>query len=163
PRPVRCVDRAGGELSSGGTRSTGPNGLLTLKLSNFRTAALIRGFVPIVAFTRGSGGSNMASRGIWRVMSERTRKGLRLAWTSAAEQTRFITDAINSTPDEHLFTGGKSKDGELISDWRWTSGPGVQDKNDIEHAFAAAYTGGTTGTDSIVYFGLDRYAQSGDA
>ncbi len=156
----------------------------------------------------------MASRGIWRIMSARTRKGLTLAWTSlfllslllqyfsfavtpvlavhdeglfeldgnatsqaapgddwdkvkagtsAAEQTRFITDAINSTPDEHLFTGGKSKDGELISDWRWTSGPGVQDKNDIEHAFAAAYTGGTTGTDSIVYFGLDRYAQSGDA
>src|SRR5437773_11443450 len=37
-----------------GTRSTGPNGSLTLRLSNFRTAALIRGFVPIVAFTRGS-------------------------------------------------------------------------------------------------------------
>jgi glucose/mannose transport system substrate-binding protein len=26
--------------------------------------------------------------------------------------TKFITDAVNSTPDEHLFTGGGSKDGQ---------------------------------------------------
>ena len=82
------------------------------------------------------------------------------AGTSSAEQTKFITDAVNSTPDEHLFTGGGSKDGQDISSWKWTSGPGVQDKNDIEHAFAAAYT---SGTDTFIYFGQDRYAQDGDA
>ncbi|HEY8846688.1 MAG TPA: hypothetical protein VIM24_08520, partial [Candidatus Limnocylindrales bacterium] len=48
--------------------------------------------------------------------------------TSSAEQTKFITDAINSVPAEHLFTGGGSKDGQDIPNWKWTSGPGVQDK-----------------------------------
>ena len=46
--------------------------------------------------------------------------------TSAADQTRFITDAVNSTPDEHLFQGGGSKDGSDIPSWKWTSGAGVQ-------------------------------------
>jgi len=85
------------------------------------------------------------------------------AGTSSADQTKFITDAVNSTPDEHLFTGGGSKDGQDISNWKWTSGPGVQDKNDIEHAFAAAYTGGAGGAETFIYFGQDRYAQDGDA
>ena len=73
---------------------------------------------------------------------------------------QFIDDAINSTPDELLFTGGDSKDIDLIEDWLWTSGPGVQDKNDIEDAFAAGYD---VGGDLVVYFGLDRYASNGDA
>src|ERR1044071_7919897 len=42
---------------------------------------------------------------------------------SSAFETKFITDAVNSTPAEHLFTGGGSKDGQPISAWRWTSGP----------------------------------------
>src|SRR5262245_49545652 len=81
--------------------------------------------------------------------------------TSNAFQTKFVTDAVNSTPDEHLFTTGGSKDGQDIPNWQWTTGPGVQDKNDIEHAFAAAYT--SASNDAIVYFGQDRYAQDGDA
>jgi len=87
------------------------------------------------------------------------------AGTSSSFETKFITDAVNSTPDEHLFTGGGSKDGQPISAWKWTSGPGVQDKNDIEHAYAAAYnaTTGDRAGHTIVYFGQDRYAQSGDA
>lgn len=72
----------------------------------------------------------------------------------------FVDDAINSTPDELLFTGGNSKDIDDISAWRWTSGPGVQDKNDIEDAFAAAYN---VDGDLVVYFGLDRYASNGAA
>jgi uncharacterized repeat protein (TIGR01451 family) len=87
------------------------------------------------------------------------------AGTSSAFQTEFIADAVNSTPLEHLFQGGGSKDGQPISAWKWTSGPGVQDKNDIEHAFAAAYTvsGGERDGHTVVYFGQDRYAQDGDA
>jgi len=87
------------------------------------------------------------------------------AGTSSAFQEQFVTDAVNSTPDEHLFQGGGSKDGQPISAWKWTTGAGVQDKNDIEHAFAAAYTavGGARDGHTIVYFGQDRYAQDGDA
>ena len=81
--------------------------------------------------------------------------------TAGADQVVFKTDAINSTPDEHLFTGGSTKDGIDIDSWKWTAGPGVQDKNDIEHAYAAAYT--KADGHSIVYFGQDRYAQNGDA
>ena len=81
--------------------------------------------------------------------------------TSGSDHVIFKTDAINSTADEHLFTGGSTKDGIDISSWKWTSGPGVQDKNDIEHAYAAAYT--NADNHQIVYFGQDRYAQNGDA
>ena len=159
----------------------------------------------------------MSSRGLWRTMSTRTRRGLTLSWsalfvlslliqyfsfalapaalavhdeglfeldgnatnqaaagndwdqvhagTDSAFQTQFITDAIDSSAAEHLFTGGGSKDGQPISAWKWTTGAGVQDKNDIEHAYAAAYTasGGTHDGNTIVYFGQDRFAQSGDA
>ncbi len=156
----------------------------------------------------------MASRGLWRLMSARTRRFLTVSWsalfvlslglqyfafaaapsalavhddglfeldgnatnqaaagddwdqvyggTSSAFQTKFITDAIDSSASEHLFTGGGSKDGSPISSWKWTTGAGVQDKNDIENAYAAAYTQASNGH-SIVYFGQDRYAQSGDA
>ena len=81
--------------------------------------------------------------------------------TAGADQVVFKTDAIDSSASEHLFTGGGSKDGQDISSWKWTTGAGVQDKNDIEHAYAAAYT--KADGHSIVYFGQDRYAQSGDA
>jgi len=82
--------------------------------------------------------------------------------TSGSDHVIFKTDAINSTPDEHLFTGGQTKDGIDINSWKWTTGPGVQDKNDIEHAYAAAYTNAAD-NHQIVYFGQDRYAQNGDA
>jgi uncharacterized repeat protein (TIGR01451 family) len=81
--------------------------------------------------------------------------------TSGSDHVIFENDAINSTSDEHLFTGGQTKDGIDIDSWKWTTGPGVQDKNDIEHAYAAAYT--NADGHQIVYFGQDRYAQNGDA
>jgi uncharacterized repeat protein (TIGR01451 family) len=82
--------------------------------------------------------------------------------TAGADQVVFKTDAIDSSASEHLFTGGSTKDGIDISSWKWTTGAGVQDKNDIEDAYAAAYTKPSDGH-SIVYFGQDRFAQSGDA
>src|SRR6202007_2433654 len=130
--------------------------------------------------------AHMASRGLWRLMSARTRRFLTVSlsallvfslglqyfafaaapsalavhddglfeldgdatnqaaagddWdqvyggTSAAFQTKFITDPIDSSASEHLFQGGGSKDGSPISSWKWTTGAGVQDKNDIENA-----------------------------
>lgn len=85
------------------------------------------------------------------------------AGTSAAEATKFIADAVNSAADDS-FTGGSTKDDIDIPSWLWKQAKASQAKNDITHAFAAAYTG-TTGVeagDSIVYFGLNKYDASGD-
>ena len=83
------------------------------------------------------------------------------AGTSSAEATEFITDAVNSGDD--IFTGGSSKDDHNTTDWLWKVG-GVQDKNDITHAFAASYTGVNPDTagDTIVYFGMNKFDASGD-
>jgi hypothetical protein len=79
------------------------------------------------------------------------------AGTSAADDTRFITDGFDAGDD--IFTGGSTKDDHNLSSWLWKVGS-VQDKDDIENAFAAAYT---AGGNTYAYFGLDRYQTSGDA
>jgi hypothetical protein len=72
----------------------------------------------------------------------------------------FITDKVSSAEDS-FFTGGGSKDEREISQWLYgTSNDVVPDKDDISHAFAAAYTGGG---DTVIYFGIDRYDNNGDA
>ena len=83
------------------------------------------------------------------------------AGTSAADATKFVPDAVNSGDD--IFTGGSSKDDHNTTDWLWKTG-GVQDKNDITHAFAAAYTATSPDTagDTIVYFGMSKFDASGD-
>ena len=69
----------------------------------------------------------------------------------------FIVDSVAGNDD--MFTGGGSKDVRDISQWGSTiSEP--PDKNDIEHAFAAAYN---VNGELIIYFGLDRYSTSGDS
>ncbi len=79
--------------------------------------------------------------------------------TDAAFASAFETDAVNTGDD--MLTGGGSKDIHDIPSWELATG-GVQDKNDIAHAFAAAYISGAD-NDLVVYFGLDRYAQNGAA
>jgi uncharacterized repeat protein (TIGR01451 family) len=79
------------------------------------------------------------------------------AGTSAADDTRPLTDGFGAGDD--IFTGGNTKDIDNISSWLWKVGS-VQDKDDIENAFAAAYTSGGS---TYAYFGLDRYQTSGDA
>lgn len=101
--------------------------------------------------------------------------------TSHASATSFIgpstspAEAINSNADS-IFTGGGSKDISGIASWAWKNGK-PQGKDDIEHAFAAAYTlsgivngspgtcGGTSGVacDTGIYFGMTRFDNSGDA
>ncbi len=98
-----------------------------------------------------------------------------------AEATSFVSpnttpeEAINTTGDS-IFTGGGSKDISGISSWKWKNGK-PQGKDDIEHAFAAAYTlpgivlgspqacGGNNqpACDTAVYFGMTRFDNSGDA
>jgi hypothetical protein len=77
----------------------------------------------------------------------------------------FIPDPVNSNTDNN-FTGGGSKDERDISKagitntfWQ-NAATTPPDKDDLEHAFAALYT---VGTDEVIYFGADRYSNSGDS
>jgi len=66
------------------------------------------------------------------------------------------------TPDpgqNTIFTGGK-KDIQDLDQWGWKNNGGFPDKNDITNAYAAAYM---ENGDLVVYFGADRYANTGDA
>ncbi|TNF34514.1 MAG: hypothetical protein EP329_07145, partial [Deltaproteobacteria bacterium] len=62
---------------------------------------------------------------------------------------------FDTVPDNIYFTGD-SKDINCTCEWRWTSGT-VPDKDDLQHAYVAAYPGGH------LYFGADRYASDGDS
>jgi hypothetical protein len=91
--------------------------------------------------------------------------------TTTATATSFNTDVFNSSND-NILTGGGTKDDLNInggpgSGWLCKQG-GAVDKNDIEHAFAAAYEGPDgsdpgTDPDVIIYFGADKFSVSGDA
>jgi uncharacterized repeat protein (TIGR01451 family) len=84
------------------------------------------------------------------------------AGTDSADATSFTTDVWNDGSD-NIFTGGSTKDDLNISGWQCKSG-GAVDKNDIEHAFAAAYTKNIDGEDHLIlYFGADKFSTSGDA
>ena len=70
----------------------------------------------------------------------------------------FNNDPLSQQTDD-IFTGGSTKDDLNTSGWNWTTGS-VPDKDNIEHAFAASYE---KNGHTFVYFGLDRYANNGDA
>jgi hypothetical protein len=82
--------------------------------------------------------------------------------TSGALAGSFINDQVNSNSDD-IFTGGGSKDTQGLQSGPWLfTGGKPQGKNDITHAFAAAYTDPSNG-DLLLYAGLDRFDNSGDA
>jgi len=89
-----------------------------------------------------------------------------------------------NNPNATIFTGGGSKDPQDINNWAWKDGAGgLPDKDNLVHAFAARYSipgtnsSGTcpNGTDlnggnfdntvacQVIYFGSDRFDNSGDA
>ena len=72
----------------------------------------------------------------------------------------FVTDPLSQVTDE-IFTIGSTKDDLDLTGWHWTTGS-VPDKDNIEHAYAASYINPANGH-TQVYFGLDRYANNGDA
>ncbi|MDQ3867735.1 MAG: hypothetical protein M3304_13070, partial [Actinomycetota bacterium] len=74
----------------------------------------------------------------------------------AAAASVFVTDEAGRSDD--AFTQG-SKDVQDLSEWRWAS-PGIPPKDDLLHAYAAAYE---SAEGTIVYFGADRIDTSGDA
>ena len=79
--------------------------------------------------------------------------------TSNADSTQFISDATDSATDE-TFTGGSTKDDLPLSGWKWSIGA-PPNKNDITHAFAAAYTD-PDDSHTIAYFGLNKWEADGD-
>src|SRR5437867_7602726 len=84
------------------------------------------------------------------------------AGTSGALAANFVTDAVNTTADD-IYTGGGSKDTLGIQQGQWLfTGSKPQGKNDITHAYAAAYTDPSNGH-LLLYAGLDRFDNSGDA
>jgi hypothetical protein len=70
-----------------------------------------------------------------------------------------FTGVIADPGQDTIFAGGP-KDIQDMNKWTWKNNGGFPDKNDITNAFAAAYD---SGGDLIVYFGADRFANSGDA
>jgi uncharacterized repeat protein (TIGR01451 family) len=83
------------------------------------------------------------------------------AGTSGANDTVFKQDVTGQGDD--ILTGGNTKDIYDLSSWLWkqSATTSVQDKDDIENAFAASYTSSIGHT--IGVFGLDRYSIDGDA
>lgn len=80
----------------------------------------------------------------------------------------FVRDGENPPADTSYFTGGGSKDLNDVPAWAWTTGDVAPDKNEITNAYAVAYRATVDTTrndvgDLLVYFGLDRYANNGDA
>ena len=84
--------------------------------------------------------------------------------------------AVDWTDDGSLnasiFTGGGSKDPQNIDQWAWKDGAGgLPDKDNLLHSFAARYSlppsstcpAGSAATCEVLFFGSDRYDNSGDA
>lgn len=78
----------------------------------------------------------------------------------SANVFNMVQDPVED-PGDDIFDGGQTKDTTDIDGWSW-KGAEPNDKNDIQHAFAAAYEDPDNGH-LIVYFGLDRLDSSGNA
>jgi hypothetical protein len=79
--------------------------------------------------------------------------------TSEASEVSFIADGSGNAT---IFTGGGSKDTNDLNQWAWKDQlGGLPDKDNITNAYAAAYPDALGNL--IIYFGADRFANSGDA
>jgi hypothetical protein len=76
-------------------------------------------------------------------------------WSSVSA-TAFTGIVDSDTGSTTIFVGGGSKDPNDISAWRWKSGGGLPDKDNLLDAFAARYG-------NLIVFGSDRFDNSGDA
>jgi hypothetical protein len=92
--------------------------------------------------------------------------------TAVTTGATAVSWTAEQNPNSSIFTGGGSKDPLDISQWAWKDGAGgLPDKDNLEHGFAARYSqspsptcpsGGNT-TCELIYFGSDRFDNSGDA
>jgi hypothetical protein len=84
---------------------------------------------------------------------------------SAFQFTGIINDTNDGVVSSGIFTGGGSKDVNDVSKWAATAGS-PPDKDNITHAYAAAYiapAGDPLAGHLLVFFGADRFDNSGDA
>jgi hypothetical protein len=81
---------------------------------------------------------------------------------SSAVEKAFVSEPANvaATKSTSVFTGGGSKDESDVPNWLYKSDGGLPDKDNLTHSYAALYP---DGTDKLLYFGADRYDNSGDA
>ena len=90
--------------------------------------------------------------------------------TSGATATSWVEEP---NPASTIFTGGGSKDPHDISDWLWKNEQNnPPDKDNLVHAYAVRYSvpsspecpsGSPTLNCDVIYFGSDRFDNSGDA
>jgi hypothetical protein len=79
--------------------------------------------------------------------------------TTGASDVAWVAESDRSAS---IFTGGGSKDPDDIDQWAWKDGAGgLPDKDNLLHAFAARYP--STPEGDVLFFGSDRYDNSGDA
>ena len=76
---------------------------------------------------------------------------------NALVKTGVLHDGLGTS----IFTGGGSKDPELLASWKHKNGS-VPDKDEIINAYAGKYLGSPSG-DNILAFGADRFDNSGTA
>src|SRR6266542_3548794 len=93
--------------------------------------------------------------------------------TTVSSPNSFVVDPSESAQDD-ILKGG-TKDDNDINTWSWTSAKPSPPKNDLTDGFAAGYTchngpsplppGPCSGTDGdqLLYFGADRFSNSGSA
>jgi uncharacterized repeat protein (TIGR01451 family) len=81
--------------------------------------------------------------------------------TPGALDTLFIPGSVEKDgPDGTYFTTGGSKDENDLSSWKWSTNDVAPDKDELLDVFASVYG---TGGDTVVYFGADKFDDSGDA
>jgi hypothetical protein len=86
--------------------------------------------------------------------------------TTGAAAVSWVAEPTDTT----IFTGGGSKDPQDINQWAYKDGS-VPDKDNLRHGFAARYSltpsatcpSGTAATCDVLFFGSDRFDNSGDA
>src|SRR5215212_8156339 len=81
--------------------------------------------------------------------------------TPGAADDLFIPGADEAEgPDDSYFSGGGSKDEHTLSQWKWSTTDVAPDKDELVDVFAAVYE---DGADTLVYYGADKFDDSGDA
>jgi uncharacterized repeat protein (TIGR01451 family) len=81
--------------------------------------------------------------------------------TPGAADTLFISgDDEADGADTSYFKGGGSKDHLNLNNWEWSATDVAPDKDELLDVFAAVYE---DGSDTVVYFGADKFDDSGDA
>ena len=118
-------------------------------------------------------GTPAALDGWDKVCNQVTGGGLAGCGTTAVTSgATAVSWTAEPNPNSSIFTGGGSKDPIDINQWAWKDGAGgLPDKDNLEHGFAARYSAppstncpsGGNPTCELIYFGSDRFDNSGDA